>query len=137
MHIKKRILIGAILVIATIGLSIASGRGPFKVFDTKDVRTIVLTTKDMKFNSTNPAFNLVPGEMIRVILRNEDPGMKHDLVIPAIGIRTPVLAYGEEAVLEFRAPDTGTFEYFCSMHPVSMQGQFSVVGLSGADLTER
>jgi hypothetical protein len=136
MQLRKRMLIGAILVVATIGLSIASSHKPFQVFDTKAVRTIILTARDMKFNANNPDFAIEPGKMVRVVLRNEDPGMKHDLVIPDIGIRTPVLQFGEEAVLEFRAPDTRMFEYFCSMHSVLMRGRFFVGEMPGAELTE-
>ena len=137
-HIRgHHLLVGITLAIATIGLPLASGHGPFKRFDDKNVRTIVVTAKNMMFNASNPSFAIEPGERVRVVLRNEDPGMKHDLVIPEIGIRTPVLEVGEEAILEFRAPETGTFEYYCSMHSMSMRGFFFVGDAAGAELTER
>ncbi len=131
MQFRKRIrrhhvLIAAALAIATLGMPIASGHGPFQAFDNSDVRTIVLTARDMRFNGTNPVLEIMPGEMICIVLRNQDPGMKHDLVIPALGLRTPILEPGEEAVLEFRAPAGGALEYFCSMHPISMKGFFQI-----------
>lgn len=89
-------------------------------------RTIVVTAQDMMFNETNPTIELTPGETVRLVFRNEDPGMKHDLNIPALGLRTGVIEAGEEAVLEFTVPDNGTFEYVCSLHPVSMRGLFAV-----------
>ena len=137
MHLKKRMLIGAAIVVATLGLSIASGHGPLRVFDDTDIQTIVITARDMKFNSDNPTIFVAPGTTVRVILVNEDPGMKHDLVIPEMGIRTPILRPGEEAVLEFRVPDSGTFAYFCSMHRLSMQGFFSVGNPADPEVTRR
>jgi plastocyanin len=133
---KRQLLLGAALAVASVGLPIASGHIPLRSVDDGVVRTVVLTARGMKFNMTNPSIALVPGETVRVILRNEDPGMRHDLVIPEIGIRTPVLEAGEEAVLEFRAPQAGVFDYFCSMHPVSMQGVFRIDDTPAPELTE-
>ncbi len=93
-----------------------------------DSRTIVVVAENMMFNSTNPTIVVAPGEMIRLVFRNEDAGMKHDLAIPELGIRTGVLEPGETAVLEFRAPEKDFFEYLCSLHPVSMRGFFAVAG---------
>lgn len=84
--------------------------------------TIVVTAKDMMYNGTNPEIVLAPGQRVRLVLRNEEPGVKHDLVIPELNLRTPLLEFGEQAVLEFLAPDRGTFVYLCSLHPVRMRG---------------
>jgi len=87
-----------------------------------NVRTIVIIAKDMKFNETNPTLKVAFGERIRIVFRNEDAGMKHDLMIEDLGLRTPVLQPGQEAIIEFLAQTEGTFEYFCSIHPISMRG---------------
>ena len=119
-------LIGAVLMAMALGAPVASGRGPADDSTADGVRTIVMTAKDMRFNVTNPTITLAPGELIRIVFRNEDPGMKHDLIIPDLEIGTRVLEPGEETVLEFRAPKSGLFLYRCSMHPISMLGNFRV-----------
>jgi len=91
-----------------------------------DVRTIVITAKNMKFNQTNPTFEVAYGENVRIVFRNEDAGMRHDLVIEDLGLRTPVLQPGQEAIIEFVANTAGTFAYFCSIHPISMRGTLQV-----------
>lgn len=87
-----------------------------------DVYTIIITAKDMKFNETHPTIKVAYGETVRIIFRNEDAGMKHDLVIEDLNLRTPVLQPGQEAVIEFLAQSEGTFKYYCSIHPISMRG---------------
>ena len=117
--------IGGLLIMATIAMS-TIGHRALPGGKTNVARTVVLTAMDMKFNISNPTVVIAPGEVIRIVMRNEDPGMKHDLVIPQLGLRTPVLEPGEEAVLEFRAPRTGSLEYLCSFHPISMRGFLSI-----------
>lgn len=89
-------------------------------------RTIVVTAKDMMYNQTNPDIILAPGEWIRLVFRNEEPGVKHNLVIDGLGLATPILKTGEEAVLLFRAPPVGSFDYFCTLHPLMMRGALIV-----------
>ncbi len=91
-----------------------------------DVRTIVIIAKDMKFNETNPTLEVEFGERVRIVFRNEDAGMRHDLVIEDLGFRTPVLQPGQEAIIEFISQTEGAFEYFCSIHPISMRGTLLV-----------
>lgn len=119
--------IATLAIVMTVAISTMSDRPrPGKTaFD--GVRTVVLTAKDMKFNMSNPTIAVAPGEIVRIVIRNEDPGMKHDLFIPQLQLRTPVLEFGDEAVLQFRAPRTGFLEYLCSFHPVSMRGLFEIV----------
>ena len=96
-------------------------------------RTIVVTAQNMMFNETNPTIQLTAGETVRVVFRNEDPGMQHDLIIPALGLRTGIIETGEEAVFEFTVPDDGTFQYLCSLHPVSMRGFFAVADVDDGE----
>ena len=115
-------LFWALVAVAAVGIPIAWARALARPEAAGPRRTIIVTARDMRFNVTNPDIVLGPGEAVRIIFRNEDPGMKHDLVIRDLGLATPVLAAGEEAILEFRAPAEGVFDYLCSLHPVSMRG---------------
>lgn len=123
---NRQWLIGTLLTLMAIGTPVAGDRGPHGDSTADGVRTIVITAKDMRFNVTNPTITFAPGELIRIVFRNEDPGMKHDLMIPDLGLGTRVLEAGEETVLRFRAPKSGLFLYLCSLHPVSMRGAFRV-----------
>jgi plastocyanin len=97
------------------------------------VREIRLVAKDMAFylegqSAPNPTLRVRPGEHIRLILRNQTPGMSHDLVITTWQIRTPLLARrGDEAVVSFRVPDrAGSSTYHCSPHSEMMRGRIVV-----------
>ena len=122
--LRYLILTGLIALPLFLG-NIFAQRGSLKL-DT-EVRTIVITAKDMKFNQTNPTFEVAYGEAVRIVFRNEDAGMRHDFVIEDLGLRTPVLQPGQEAIIEFIAQTEGTFEYFCSIHPISMRGTLLVI----------
>lgn len=126
---KRQWLIASVLVMSSVlyGSSIPLGS------DAVHHRTIVITAENMMFNGNNPTIPLEPGESVRLVFRNQDPGMKHDLIIPALGLATGIIEAGEEVVLEFHVPDDGTFEYFCSLHPVSMRGMFAVGYAPGSD----
>ena len=130
----KQWLITIVLTVAALGISVARG-GDSKGDSIDDpVRTILLTAKGMKFNATNPTIDLEPGVWIRIVLRNEDPGMQHDLVVPQLGLRSAVTETGESTVLSFRVPESGLLTYLCSFHPVSMKGTFYVA--DGSAITE-
>ena len=121
--LRYLILTGSIAMLLFLG-NIFAQRGRMEL--DADVRTIVITAKDMKFNQTNPTLEVAYGETVRIVFRNEDPGMEHDLVIKDLGLSTPLLQAGEEAIIEFIAQTEGRFEYFCSIHPISMRGTLLV-----------
>lgn len=96
-------------------------------------REVVLIARDMVFiapgqaTGPNPTLKLRAGERIRLVLENRDPGMKHDVVAPGLGIRT--------ATVEFAASDRrlvtvprrpGTYDYFCTYHDRLMRGRMVV-----------
>lgn len=96
-------------------------------------REIRLVAQDMTFyleghSAPNPTIRVRAGEHIRLVLRNETPGMSHDLVIRPWQVQTPMLQKkGEEAVVSFRVPDqTGTATYNCTPHAEMMRGNISI-----------
>lgn len=96
-------------------------------------RTITLVARDMSFflpgdSSKNPRLIVERGELLRIVLRNDDPGMAHDLTFPSLGIASPMLRRsGTETELVLRAPQQpGPHDYLCSLHAMMMRGVLEV-----------
>lgn len=77
-------------------------------------------------NTDNPTIRVRSGQRVEIKVRNNDPGMKHDLAIPAVGVETPALAAGEFSTFRFTAPSRGKYPYFCRVHPRIMRGDLIV-----------
>lgn len=95
-------------------------------------REIRLVARDMAYyvegeSTPNPRLRIARGERVRIVLRNEDPGMMHDFTIAAWKVQTARVAAGEEARLTFSAPaEPGPAAYACSPHGQTMRGTMTV-----------
>ena len=96
---------------------------------------ITIVAKDMVFviespessQQANPIITVKAGQKITIILRNDDPGMQHDLVIQGMDVQVEAVSCGETTRLTFIAPrEPGAYVYLCSFHPRSMRGLFIV-----------
>jgi plastocyanin len=119
-------LLAAVVVVAAVaGAIVLSARG-------SAVREIRLVARDMTFyvegqDEPNPTLRIRPGESVRLVLRNEDPGMTHDIAIPEWGAVSKRLEAGEEAAITFRAPDRPVSQpYNCRPHSKIMRGTILV-----------
>jgi plastocyanin len=119
-------LLAALFVVAAAASAIVlSARGPA-------VREIRLVARDMTFYldgqaEPNPTLRIRAGESVRLVLRNEDEGMRHDIAIPEWGAVTRRLEAGEEAAITFRAPDRPMSQpYNCRPHSKIMRGTILV-----------
>jgi hypothetical protein len=96
------------------------------------VREIRLIARDMTFyidgdQSRNPTLHARPGERIRIVLRNTEPGISHDFTIPTWGVQSRVLKGKGEDRIEFTVPDKrGMYAYSCSPHAAMMNGNIEV-----------
>lgn len=121
-------LIGALAVMAVVAITAVLVASP------QPVHQLVIVAKDMTFtvigdsdDRVNPPLRLAAGTVVTVIFRNEDPGMRHDLVFEGLAVRSRVLAYGEQERFTFTVPtDTGDFVYLCSLHPRMMRGLLTI-----------
>lgn len=110
------------LVFGAIALS-ARGPGP---------REIRLVARDMTFylegrSDPNPTLHVRAGETVRLVLRNEDDGMRHDFAIPDWHAATKRIEGGEETTITFRAPDRPAEQtYRCRPHSKMMRGTILV-----------
>jgi hypothetical protein len=102
------------------------------VRSTGGVREIRLVARDMAFyadggNEPNPVLRVGRGERVRIVLRNDDPGMSHDFAVRAWSAATARIEYEGEAAVELRAPDAaGVESYGCTPHGEMMRGTLRV-----------
>lgn len=79
----------------------------------------------------NPELVVRVGREVTLKLVNDD-GVAHDLVIPALGVRSEVVSRrGEVATLRFTPEEAGSYAYYCSLpgHRVAgMEGRIVVEG---------
>ena len=99
-------------------------------------RTVTLLARGMAFYlpgdpTPNPRLVVDRGEEVRLVLRNEDRGIPHDLALPAGDgewkSTRQVRGAGETAGLTFQAPRLrGEHEYVCTLHSRMMRGVLEV-----------
>jgi plastocyanin len=95
-------------------------------------REVRLVARDMTFyvagqDTPNPTLRFRAGETIRLVLRNEDPGMTHDFAVKSWKLASRLLEGKGETTLEFRVPDAaGTQTYSCTPHSRMMRGSIEV-----------
>ena len=93
----------------------------------QNVRVIELEMKNMTFSDNNPDIYLLPGETVRFVITNLDPGMIHEFKIKGTHTKTRTLKYGEKDTVLFRAPQgERDFVYICSWHAIMMRGNLIV-----------
>jgi plastocyanin len=125
---KKRIRLGVIAVAAVVAAALLPIMGLSREHD-REVRLVAVgRTFYLEGAPTpNPTLKLRAGERIRLVLRNEDEGMRHDLRIREWNIAVPPIHGKGERALTFRVPDVrGTTSYACTPHAASMLGTIAV-----------
>jgi plastocyanin len=90
------------------------------------IREIVLEARGTSFDGDNPTLVLRPGERVRVVVRNDDPGVEHSIAIPELGIERRDVGPGEQVAFEVEAPQHGVIDYVCPQHLPLMKGKIVV-----------
>lgn len=92
-------------------------------------REVVVIARGMTFvlandsDTPNPVIPLRAGERVRLVLRNEAPGLLHDLQIPDWNVRLNQTRAGETTDVTFTVPSTlGRYQYLCRPHSEMMKG---------------
>ena len=117
-----------VTVAAAIGLAVVALL-PLIADPRPQAREIILVARDMTFflegdPTPNPVLHFKAGEMVRVVLRNEERGVTHDFAVKAWNVALePIRGEGARSV-EFQVPDrTGSQDYLCTPHSAMMRGQ--------------
>jgi hypothetical protein len=78
-------------------------------------------------SSVNPTIHITKGsvEAIHMINEDSDTGSKHNINIDEFNIHSRDLGYFESQAFTFVADKSGTFNYYCTIHP-EMKGNIIV-----------
>lgn len=120
--------IGAIAFVMLIAAALLPMMGRSREHD-REVRLVAIgTTFYLEGQSApNPTLRVRAGERIRLVFRNEDEGMRHDLKIREWNVSVPPIRGRGERVVTFRVPDVhGVASYACTPHWSSMTGSIEV-----------
>lgn len=79
---------------------------------TSQVTQVEVMGSDFKFNPAQ--ISLQAGEKVKLIFKNTGEA-RHDFVIEGLNTRTKLIAPGTSDTVEFTAPDTGTYTFYCSV----------------------
>ncbi len=97
-----------------------------------EVRVIHLVVRDMAYHfsgrtEANPTLHLRRGERVRIVVTNQDAGMKHDFGVDAWQKRSALIDGIGEAQVEFVAPSVpGQAFYSCTPHGTLMRGTIRI-----------
>jgi copper binding plastocyanin/azurin family protein len=122
----------AILMVFLVALAGAPSLAIFVYAKPEPPREIRLVARDMTFfvdgqDEPNPTLRLKRGEHVRIVLRNDDTGLTHDVSIRPWQVEIgPLQGKGEKAA-SFRVPDArGEMTYECTPHAQMMRGSIVV-----------
>lgn len=90
------------------------------------VKEINVVGTEFSFNPSS--ISVKAGEKVKIIFKNNG-GAPHNLALEGLGITTKTVGGGQTDVLEFTAPSSGTYTFFCSVpgHRASgMEGSLKV-----------
>jgi hypothetical protein len=125
---RNRLLFALVTLLAAGGVAFAlTASAP-----TPD-REVTLLARGMAFYlpgdpTPNPMIAMQRGEVVRLVVRNVDAGLTHDVVVESLGIRSgEIRGAGAEIAVELRAPEAaGDHQYVCSLHAAMMRGTIQV-----------
>lgn len=113
-----------VLFVAVRGLPADAGAAP---------REIAIVVRHMAFyvdgdfERANPRLRFRAGERVRLMLRNEEVGMRHNFAVPAWDLATPELNGQSTATIDFVVPDSrGRHDYVCTPHSALMRGSVEI-----------
>lgn len=96
-------------------------------------RDISLVVRGMAFyledgdGLPNPTIQVKAGERVRITLRNEERGIRHDFAVPSMQEALEPIGWHESAAVTFVVPDTpGSYDYWCRPHMLMMRGKIIV-----------
>jgi plastocyanin len=123
----RRIPVVGLVALAMLLSAAAAAMIP--VVATPEPREIRLVARNMAFylesdpDNANPTITVRAGERVRITMRNEERGIRHDFAVPALETALDPLGWKEAGSVTIGIPEEpGTYEYTCRPHRLMMQG---------------
>ena len=91
----------------------------------KNISGVLLIAQNNAFNKTNPDIYATVNVPKKLVVLNKD-FVRHDLVVDELKINTAYLSSEQDFTSPIASKEPGTFEYYCSLHPTTMQGKIIV-----------
>ena len=126
---RRSVLLIVATLVAVLGVAVGA---TLAVRPDSGPREIVLVARGMSFyvngdSSPNPTISVRPGEHVRFVLRNEAPGLTHDLSIPALNLSVEPIQSGASRSVSVLVPHRpGAFFYVCRPHSQMMKGALTI-----------
>ena len=124
-HVSMKLIGTAVVVLLLGALAVAVTRPA--------PRDVTLVVRGMAFyledgdGLPNPTIRLKAGERVRITLRNEERGIRHDFAVPSMQEALEPIGWNESAEVVFVVPDTpGSYDYWCRPHMLMMRGKIIV-----------
>jgi heme/copper-type cytochrome/quinol oxidase subunit 2 len=95
---------------------------PHKQSPMNNFKGILLVAQDNAFNQTNPNIYARANIPQKLNIVNKDL-VRHDLIIDKLNINTAYLSPEQDFTTAIASQKPGTFEYYCSLHPMLMRGK--------------
>ena len=83
-----------------------------------------VTVVGTEFSFSPALITVKSGEKVKLTFQNNG-SVSHNLVVEGLGISTKTIGRGKTETLEFTAPASGTYKFFCSVpghRPAGMEG---------------
>ena len=91
----------------------------------KNISGVLLIAQNNAFNKTNPDIHSTVNVPKKLVVVNKD-FVRHDLVVDELNINTAYLSSEQDFTTAIASKEPGIFEYYCSLHPTTMQGKIIV-----------
>ena len=98
---------------------------PHKQSTLKNIKGILLVAQDNAFNKTNPDIFAKVSTPEKLTILNNDL-VRHDFIVDKLNINTAYLSPEQDFTTAIASKKPGIFEYYCSLHPVSMVGRIII-----------
>lgn len=111
----------------TVGIIWAIGNftNPAKESTTTHIKGVLLVAQDNLFNGTNPDIIATVNVPKKLVVLNKD-FVRHDLIVDKLNINTAYLSPEQDFTTAIASKNPGTFEYYCSLHPMAMRGKIII-----------
>jgi plastocyanin len=111
----------------TVGVIWAIGNftHPAKESTTTHFKGVLLVAQNNLFNGTNPDIITTVNVPKKLVVLNKD-FVRHDLIVDKLNINTAYLSPEQDFTTAIATKNPGTFEYYCSLHPMTMRGKIII-----------